>query len=54
MATFDKTMKPIKPLLGVDVNFNTEPAKSILNYNPVPIEQTIKDTSDFLATYEPN
>tara|TARA_Y100000768_G_scaffold239099_1_gene181040 strand:+ start:446 stop:1456 length:1011 start_codon:yes stop_codon:yes gene_type:complete len=54
MATFDKTMKPIKPLLGVDVNFNTEPAKSILNYNPVPIEQTIKDTSDFLTTYEPS
>tara|TARA_A100001011_G_C14240317_1_gene812965 strand:- start:456 stop:1466 length:1011 start_codon:yes stop_codon:yes gene_type:complete len=52
MATFDKTMKPIKPLLGVDVNFNTEPARSLLNYDPVPIEQTIKDTSDFLASYK--
>ena len=54
MATFDKTMKPIKPLLGVDVNFNTEPAKTILNYDPIPIEKTIKDTSDFLASYDQN
>jgi len=52
MATFDKTMKPIKPLLGVDVNFNTEPARSVLGYDPIPIEQTIKETSDFLAFYE--
>ena len=52
MATFDKTMKPIKPLLGVDVNFNTEPARSVLGYDPIPIEQTIKETSDFLASYE--
>ena len=52
LANFDKTIKPIKPLLGVDVNFNTETAKSVLGYDPMPIEQTIKDTSDFLASYE--
>ena len=52
MANFDSTIKPIKPLLGVDVNFNTETARSVLGYDPIPIEQTIKETSDFLATYE--
>ena len=54
LANFDKTIKPIKPLLGVDVNFNTETAKSVLGYDPIPIEQTIKDTCDFLASYEPS
>ena len=54
LANFDKTIKPVKPLLGVDVNFNTETSKSILGYNPIPIEQTIKDTCDFLAKYENN
>ena len=52
LANFDKTIKPIKPLLGVDVNFNTETAKSVLGYNPIPIEETIKDTCDFLSAYE--
>ena len=51
MANFDKTIRPVKPLLGVDVNFNTDLARTILNYNPIPIEQTIKDTSDFLESY---
>tara|TARA_A100001011_G_scaffold3562_1_gene4125 strand:- start:2012 stop:3019 length:1008 start_codon:yes stop_codon:yes gene_type:complete len=51
MANFDNTIKPIKPLLGMDLKFNTEPAKDILNYKPIPIEKTIKDTSDFLKTH---
>ena len=52
MANFDKTIKPVKPLLGVDFSFNTNLAKTILNYDPIPIEKTIKDTSDFLESYE--
>tara|TARA_B100001142_G_C14135011_1_gene578401 strand:- start:194 stop:892 length:699 start_codon:yes stop_codon:yes gene_type:complete len=52
MANFDKTIRPVKPLLGVDVNFNTDLARTILNYDPIPIEQTIKDTSDFLESYD--
>ena len=51
MANFDKTIRPVKPLLGVDVNFNTGLAKSILKYDPVPIDKTIKDTCDFLESY---
>ncbi len=52
MANFDKTIRPVKPLLGVDVNFNTDLARTILNYDPIPIEQTIKDTSVFLESYD--
>ena len=48
MANFDKTIKPIKPLLGVDINFNTDPAKTILNFQPTSIRDTIKDTSNYL------
>ena len=52
MANFDNTIRPVKPLLGVDVSFNTDLAKSILDYNPIPIEKTIKDTSGFLKSYK--
>ena len=51
MANFDKTIKPVKPLLGVDIRFNTEIAKSVLKYDPIPIEKTLKDTSDFIASH---
>ena len=51
MANFDKTIKPVKPMLGVDINFNTEVARSILKYDPVPIKKTIKDTSDYIKSY---
>ena len=48
LANFDKTIKPVKPLLGVDISFNTEVAKSVLKYDPIPIEKTIEDTCNFL------
>ena len=52
LANFDKTIKPVKPLLGVDISFNTEVAKSVLKYDPIPIEKTIEDTCEFLSTYK--
>ena len=52
LANFDKTIKPVKPLLGVDISFNTEVAKSVLKYDPIPIEKTIEDTCNFLRTYK--
>ena len=52
MANFDKTIKPVKPLLGVDIRFNTEIAKNILNYEPIPLKKTLKDTGDFIKSYE--
>ena len=38
--------------LELTLVFNTNLAKTILNYDPIPIEKTIKDTSDFLESYE--
>ena len=52
LANFDKTIKPVKPLLGVDISFNTEVAKSVLKYDPIPIEKTIEDTCNFLRSYK--
>ena len=52
MANFDNTIKPIKSLLGLDLNFNIDPAKTILNYQPISIEKTIKDTSDYIKSYD--
>lgn len=52
LANFDKTIKPVKPLLGVDISFNTEVAKSVLKYDPIPIEKTIEDTCNFLSSYK--
>ena len=54
MANFDKTIKPIKPLLGMDLNFNTDPARSILNYKPISIKKTIQDTSNYLKSFSDN
>ena len=52
MANFDKTIRPVKPLLGVDIRFNTEIAKNILKYEPIPLKKTLKDTGDFIKSYE--
>ena len=52
MANFDKTIKPVKPLLGVDIRFNTEIAKTVLKYDPIPIKKTLQDTSDFVKSYK--
>ena len=52
LANFDKTIKPVKPLLGIDISFNTEVAKSVLKYDPIPIEKTIEDTCNFLSSYK--
>ncbi len=51
MANFDNTIKPIKSLLGLDLNFDIQPAKEILNYKPIPIEKTIRDTTDYLKVF---
>ena len=50
LANFDKTIKPIRNLLGLDINIDSSLAKKILNYNPIPIEKTIEDTSNYFKT----
>ena len=51
LSNFDKGLKQILPLLGVDMKINTDIAKNILNFKPIPLEQTIKETSDYITSY---
>ena len=63
MANFDKTIKPVLDILvlcldGLDFSFQYESCiqnnlNHPMNYDPIPIGlKTIKDTSDFLESYE--
>ena len=52
LSNFDKGLKQILPLLGVDMEINTDIAKNLLNFKPIPIEQTIKETSDYITSYD--
>ena len=54
LANFDKTIKPIKDLLGLDINIDSSKSKSILKYNPIPIRQTLKDTSTYFKSQKIN
>ena len=51
LSNFDKALKSIVPLLGVDMKINTELAKSLLDFEPIPIQKTIKDTSNYINNY---
>ena len=52
LSNFDKGLKQIVPLLGVDMTISTEIAKNLLNFKPFPIKKTIKDTSDYITSYD--
>ncbi len=52
IAKFDKTIQPVRNILGVDVTFDTEYATTNLKFKPLPIEKTIKDTSIYLKKYK--
>ena len=52
LSNFDKGLKQILPLLGVDMEINTDIAKTLLNFKPIPIRETIKETSDYISSYD--
>ena len=52
IANFDKTLKMVKPVIGLDYNINSSSAKSILGFDPIPFEQTVKDTSNYVKSIE--
>ena len=52
LSNFDKGLKQILPLLGVDMEINTDIAKTLLNFKPIPIKKTIKETSDYISSYD--
>ena len=51
LSNFDKALKTIVPLLGVDMKINTALAKSVLGFEPTPMQKTIKDTSNYIKNY---
>ena len=34
------------------MSLSTEIAKTLLNFKPIPIKKTIKDTSDYITSYD--
>ena len=52
LSNFDKGLKQILPLLGVDMEINTDIAKTLLNFKPIPIKETIKETSDYISSHD--
>jgi hypothetical protein len=42
----------VKPVIGLDFDINSNSAKSILGFKPIPFEKTVKDTSDYIKSME--
>ena len=52
LANFDKKLKMVKPVIGVDFNIDSSSAKSTLGFEPMSFEKTVKDTSDYIKSIE--
>ncbi len=52
LANFDKNLRMVKPVIGVDFNIDSSSAKSTLGFEPMPFEKTIEDTSDYIKSTE--
>ena len=50
IAIFDPAVKSIVDILGLDFKYNLEPAKTILGYNPVSIDDTFSDNGKYLKS----
>ena len=50
LANFDKNLRMVKPVIGLDFDINSNSAKSILGFKPIPFEKTVKDTSDYIKS----
>ena len=50
LANFDRNLRMVKPVIGLDYNINSNSAKSILGFKPIPFEKTVKDTSDYIKS----
>ena len=52
MTKFDKTLKMVRPVIGLDYNINSNSAKSLLGFDPIPFNKTVKDTSIYVKAIE--
>ena len=50
MAKFDKSLVAALPHLGFRFTLNTNQAKQILGFNPIPLKDTCRDTADYLSS----
>tara|TARA_S200000501_G_C20806074_1_gene736203 strand:+ start:382 stop:1377 length:996 start_codon:yes stop_codon:yes gene_type:complete len=52
ISIFDPAVKSIVDILGLDFKYNLEPAKTILGYNPTPIDDTFSDQGEYLKSLD--
>ena len=52
MTNFDKTLKMVKPVIGLDYNIDSSSARSVLGFDPIPFNKTVLDTSDYVKSIE--
>ena len=52
MTNFDKTLRMVKPVIGLDYNINSSSARSVLGFDPIPFNKTVLDTSDYVKSLE--
>ena len=54
LARFDATLKGVRPIIGLDYKINSDRAKTLLGYSPIPIDKTFKDTISYIKATESN
>ncbi len=42
LANFDRNLRMVKPVIGLDYNINSNSAKSILGFKPIPLKKLSK------------
>lgn len=50
LSFFDKKLKEITPFLNYDFKIKADKAKKILGFNPMSLEDTLKDTKSYLSS----
>ena len=52
MTNFDKTLRMVKPVIGLDYNIDSSSARSVLGFDPIPFNKTVLDTSEYVKSIE--
>ena len=52
MTNFDKTLRMVKPVIGLDYNIDSSSARSVLGFDPIPFSKTVLDTSEYVKSIE--
>ena len=52
MTNFDKTLRMVKPVIGLGYNIDSSSARSVLGFDPIPFNKTVLDTSEYVKSIE--